>query len=690
MVQFAIRLCFFLVVTWLCESAKMSKLSTEFIDACARELGGKRLLVHFPWENSQFEPMMTKKPRSVIRPPEWFDMPQSEVTESGPGRAPTKLNRYNAKRQMSEVSWVASENHRLNLALQCWKVIILDSTSHTELGQLLIQCIEHGKSDDYIWQVVADSFSRKAAATLKARASSLLAFGRWKKSLSLGSSEGVFPITEEMAYDYLCELRYNKAAPSKGKRFLEAVGFAKGLVGAKVDAVLASSRVKGAAEGTGAKPVRKKCPFTVEQVLILERIAMYCQGQQAIFAGYLCFLIHCRLRWSDGQHCIQEPTIDIDPETGRGFLEAALYHHKTANKRRVNVVRLLPVAAVLPGLTGNNWAEHWLKKRLDMNLRGSMRQPMMPAPTADGHWDLQPLSSSEANVWLRELLGPWKPAFISGMATHSAKATLLSWLSKAHVDIALRRLAGYHITPGDKSALEYSRDAAAPVLRQIEALFIAIRSEVFSPDLPRSRRWSGANSLDEAVKIAASNVFEHDMHGFSDAFNSSLMSFDVVSEVQPDAVDIMEEHDSSVGFDDNMTLEDLRVHTVRSARLIDSVRFSDDASDMSDWSDSRESSTDQDSDSDDMERQVLVDGEKNAVDLVAPSDLAGKICFRHLRSKKLHFVERVENDISIFRCGRKCNANYERLSTVPAFTAHGCMCCFGWSNEPDEAASDPD
>eukprot|EP00435_Cladocopium_sp_Y103_P070975 s73_g36.t1 len=591
---------------------------------------------------------------------------------------------------MSEVSWVASENSRLNVALQCWKVIVLDSTSHTDLGKVLMQCIELGKSDDYIWQVVADSFSRKAASTLKSRASSLLSFGRWKKSLSLGATEGIFPITEEMAYEYLCELRLHKAAPSKGKRFLEAVGFSKGLVGAKVDDVLASARVRGAAEGTGAKPVKKKNPFSVEQLLILERMTMFCQGQEAIFAGYLVFLTHCRLRWSDGQHCIQEPKIDVDPATGRGFLEAALYHHKTANKRRVNVVRLLPVAAVLPGLSGYNWAEHWLKKRFDMHLKGSMRQPMMPAPTSDGGWSLQPLTSSEANIWLRELLGPWKPSFISGMATHSAKATLLSWMSKANVDISLRRLAGYHVTPGDKSALEYSRDAAAPVLRQIEALFIAIRADIFKPDLQRSMRWSGANSLDEAVKLAAARMDEHESERFHDLFNSSLFSLDVEGQHQHDSDSNFQDPDQFPGFDDETTLEDLRQHAVSNSRLIDSLHISDEASDMSGWSDGIESSTDDDSDSDDLERQALLNGEKNSSDLVAPSDLAGKICFRHVKSKKLHFVERTVGAEMFFRCGRKCNVNYERLPSVPSFAAHGCMSCFGWSDEPDEAASDPD
>ena len=54
-----------------------------------------------------------------------------------------------------------------------------------------------------------------------------------------------------------------KASPSKGKRFLEAVGFAKALVGAKVDEVLSSARVKGAATGAVSLPPKKKQPFSV-------------------------------------------------------------------------------------------------------------------------------------------------------------------------------------------------------------------------------------------------------------------------------------------------------------------------------------------------------------------------------------------------------------------------------------------
>lgn len=114
----------------------------------------------------------------------------------------------------------------------------------------------------------------------------------------------------------------------------------------------------------------------------------------------------------------------------------------------------------------------------------------------------------------------------------------------------------------------------------------------------------------------------------------------------------------------------------------------DDISDMSDSPETDNSSVDRDSDSDDVTRRVELDGEKNASDLVAPSDLAGKCCFRHSKSQKLHFVGKTLFGVQYFKCGRKCNENYVKLNAVPAFSLHGCMTCFGWSDRPVGEDSD--
>ena len=243
-----------LLVFWLWS---MNGLTDEFIDSCARELGGKRLRIQMPWDHSQYEELLGRKQQTVIRAPEWVDFPLQLFDHSAAVSRPTRLDRFNSRIHLSEISWVASEDKKLNLALQCWKVIVLDSTCHTDFGKLLMQCIELGRSDDYVWQVVHDAFANKATSTLKSRAASLLAFGRWKKT-AVSSQGGIFPITEEMAYDYVCDLRATRAAPSKGPRFVEALGFSKGLIGAHVDEALRSARVKGAATGPSATPSRKK------------------------------------------------------------------------------------------------------------------------------------------------------------------------------------------------------------------------------------------------------------------------------------------------------------------------------------------------------------------------------------------------------------------------------------------------
>ena len=641
---------------------------------------------HGPWEQSHANSVLGGKPKPLIPAPDWIDFPLQLFDHAAAISRPTRLDRFNTKLHLSEVSWVASENKKLNVALQCWKVIVLDSTCHSDFGKLLMQCIELGRSDDYVWQVISDAFSNKSAATLRARSASLLSFGRWKRIAYPGSMGGIFPISEEMAYDYLCDLRATKAAPSKGTRFLEALGFSKGLIGADVESILKSARVKGVAFGQSHKVTRKKSPLTVQQVVLLERLATFGNGQEAVFAGYLCFLIHCRLRWSDGQHCIKEPQLDVT--NGKGFLEAALYHHKTAQKRRTKIVRLLPVAGVLPGVSGCDWAIHWLRKRSEMGLRASMQEPTMPAPTTGGGWTRQPLSSSEASVWMRELLQPWSPENLKDVATHSSKATVLSWMSKANVDIALRRLAGYHIAPGDKSALEYSRDAAAPVLRQIEAIFIAVRANLFRPDLPRSQRWLEVQTLEDAVKLAAVKPRRHgvssDVH---ESFHATMSDLHVSSSMPEDTQNFWKDVETWPEFGDDTTLLELKKQSLNSVPC-EHVHELDAASDMSDDASSCESSSDSDSASEDLERRALLDGERNAVDLVAPSDLANKECFKHKKSQKLHLVGRTSFGNKFFKCGRKCNENYEGLSTVPAFAAHGCMTCFGWSQKPTTDSSE--
>mgnify|MGYP007058293368 CR=1 FL=1 len=83
-----------------------------------------------------------------------------------------------------------------------------------------------------------------------------------------------------------------------------------------------------------------------------------------------------------------------------------------------------------------------------------------------------------------------------------------------------------------------------------------------------------------------------------------------------------------------------------------------------------------DSASEDLERRALLDGERNAVDLVATSDLGNKECFRHRKSQRNKF----------FKMWTQMQWKLWRTQHSPYISVHGCMTMF-WL-EPEARASD--
>ena len=97
---------------------------------------------------------------------------------------------------------------------------------------------------------IADAFHRKATSTLRTRAASLLMFCRWRATEGGTATAGVFRLDEPTVYNYVAHLRSTKAPRTRAPRFLEALGFAKGVLGAEVQNILDSARIRGAAEGS--------------------------------------------------------------------------------------------------------------------------------------------------------------------------------------------------------------------------------------------------------------------------------------------------------------------------------------------------------------------------------------------------------------------------------------------------------
>lgn len=639
-------------------------MDSDRINAIAFSMGVKRSKILLPWEQAPLKDIFGCK-APLIPAAQWVPEPGSAVGSLDIDKTVSKghlLGKTSWTTKTTLIPWPVFEEAKLSKVLELWRVVILDSFQHTALGRQIHGLMSGDEpNEDALKEVIKDALCGKSISTLRSRVASITTFGRWKKSISLPDEVAIFPITEELAYRYICELRKEGAPKTRATRFLEAVGFCKGMLGADVSEVLSSARVRGACvSGLSGLEPRKKDPLTVEQVAYLEMLASTRQDHVGIFAGYMCFLIFGRLRWSDGQYCKEEPWVDEGPEFS--YLEARLYHHKTAGRTKVSR-RLLPVACPVPGVSRNQWAVDWLYHRELQGLCAGVGKPTMPSPIHGGGWSSLPLSSSDAAMWLREVLsdsGLLQPAQCIG--THSAKATTLSWMCKAHAPGDIQRLAGYHVDPASKSALEYSRDSQAPVLHFMEGVILAIFSGLFMPDSTRAGRWVGCRSLQQALDSLAkrSNAEPVGAEWIPvGEVEEEQLSFFGGSEAE-EPCDLVKKGQSGCGKDqsDESEAGDATFELQSSASEGNSI-----------------------DDHEEDEHQLEVAG-KAISGLVAGAGAHDARVFRHRVSGIYHLMAGGESapdedgEMSSTKCGKLISHNFEEICQLESFLPTKCRRCF--------------
>ena len=392
-----------------------------------------------------------------------------------------------AKCRRSKLTEEEAEKSARAAAVARWMVVLRAAPTGSRLAaQLAERRLGMQEAED----LVAHTFAAKATSTVRARADSMVLFYRWASSCWSGS---VAPLSEQMAYEYVCFLLRTRAPPTRAGRFREALWFANNVIGLQVEeGALTSPRVEGASIlGMKEKmPVRQRPPLTLAQLVALEQIAGGGRGNDAVFAGFLCFMVHCRLRFSDAHEVVEEPLIDGH------YLEATLGRTKTS-RRATFAQQRISVTGIADGVANASWAAGWLVERQRTGLRAGRGVVFMPAPRADG-WAKRRISNSEATLWMRDLLV--KASVLDRSAEepglHSAKATLLAWCAKAGLDATTRRMLGGHMKPKDRSTVCYARDHMAAPLRKLRELLLNVRSGSFRPDQSRSGLWAEENEDD--------------------------------------------------------------------------------------------------------------------------------------------------------------------------------------------------
>ena len=362
--------------------------------------------------------------------------------------------------------------------------MILISTVSFDLGRRLEKGAPLGSS---ISSDLKNVFAGKATGTLHNRAGPLLRYVQWCNHNAVIP----FPLLERHVYAFMNDVM-DGSAPTFLRSFLVTLTFCNyvlGLTGASD--VISSPRVQGCSRDAylSKRRLQQRPPLSVDQVKSLEIYVADMMGSARDVYAAGCFLlcVFMRARFSDMQNMCDlvadELLVDGDVT---GYLEAKVTRSKTAYTTERKTM-LLPMAAPLLGVSGKHWFRRWQEARLTSGVPRGEGMPLLPQPAAKG-WLRVPTTAAVGADWLRKLLQAlgFNQLQTYNIGTHSCKATTLSWMSKAGVDLSSRRLLGYHVDPTTKTCLVYSRDAAAGPLRELEKVLAMIRTGEFSPDNTRS------------------------------------------------------------------------------------------------------------------------------------------------------------------------------------------------------------
>ncbi|CAE8589823.1 unnamed protein product [Polarella glacialis] len=344
----------------------------------------------------------------------------------------------------------------------------------------------------------------------------------------------------------------------------------------------------------------------------------------------------------------------------------------------------------MQGLTGYNWYDTWCAARsragldelqsgyLGMGESAVVAQPLLPVPLGDGTWSARPATSSEAAVWLRELLiaRGFSAAEVANLGTHSCKATVLSWAAKRGLSLETRRALGYHVGEKDVSVLTYSRDAMGGPIRELEVLLSEIRSGTFVPDAGRSGRLPVAAPH---AAVDASGEFCHRVVPSFTGRTESGNSDDLYADDAGHSLLATEEEDVC-NFLLWMELPSTLANRVCLAEP-EPTSLEGDATATAMSVDDTDGSLGSTSGEESLGAEDADEGVSATEFLAARSEghrrapTSSEIAYQHGFSGKYRWG-RVGDDQTT-ACGKKVSDNFVRLKMMPSFAVPKCATCFG-------------
>ena len=454
--------------------------------------------IQMPWEGASMLDMVlgTEDFLNILSPPMRLTSVACRPTLAQ--RAPAAiayLPQYRAKRRkiVSLVATAERDDTRA-AALAKWLAILEANLHASQVGRQLVAFQERPGELKNVQDLLLDVFADKATNTLEARAIAMLLFMRWFADTATAEGPPV-PLQEPVLYEYFCSLRATGAPATRASSLLEAWHFGVATLGFDdPSSAGASRRCRGAAHRMSlTKRARnRKDALRVAMVVALEYSAVFISDPVLrAQAGFACLLLYGRLRCSDGN-------LIAGCDGDDSFLEGTLLGTKTS-KGKDKVSTFLPLVVPLHGLSGLDWWKEfeWTREHLGLPPLVSMQEAAARPVDAKKQLVLPALprrqesavSADEVSSALIDSLTECGFAEgLSNLASHSLKATWLTFAGMSGLPTSSRQLLGYHVVKGEDSALNYNRDNLSVPMDELVACISKVRTGAFVPDAKRGKR----------------------------------------------------------------------------------------------------------------------------------------------------------------------------------------------------------
>ena len=516
------------------------------------------LKVVMPWEKGVFKKVFKKSENQLQtlfkQPRQWVGLdvvPEVETIDelsSAVGSRHQLAGAFyeHALSSISDQSFLQERQTLLETAVEKWFCIIRVNMLASSVGRDIIGLGNMEDQKKGAFQVIEAVIGVRSRTTAVTRANALLKFLRWRADTSENDGK---EFSELEAWSYLLELRESGAAPTRGTSFLSACAYAWHVFGfSGFESICASRRLKGLAEimHSAKTPLKQALVLTVSQVKFLHEklLDQTCNCVDRAIVAYLLIAFYGRCRHSDLQN-VEEVVLDFGSEGG--FMEVTTRTHKTA-RTVTQKSKLLPIVLPAVGITGCEWISGATVAFEDYGLRleGHIAGPLFRPPGSSGEPHCKRgITSQEVTRFLRLMLEDEASVQSDArVSSHSLKATVLSWASKACMSAPDRAILGRHSSAYGESSAVYARDLAIGAVSRLQEVIKNICSGEFCPDAARSGYFPVQTQVHETVPQLGKEVVKIDDEQCEAAPEKGVAPADESCDGSSDGSESMEDSES--------------------------------------------------------------------------------------------------------------------------------------------------